>query len=209
MPPSLKPASPPILIAALASAAMLAGVLPDTGWNDALALLATTAALFAAHERRDRDMLVVAAMGAAMSPAGLLLAPLFLGVAIGRGAGRHLPLAGVVGMLVALQLPWTAPTVQLPNLASLPLAWPASIVLVAALGIGVAAWLAARASVLPPRALFAEARLGALLLAAVLPLPPGVLGFVVMVAALPLPATVRLQAANDNVVVRRPVRLAA
>jgi len=42
-----------------------------------------------------------------------------------------------------------------------------------------------------------------------LPLPPGVLGFVVMVLALPLPTPIRCQAANDNIVVRRPIRLAA
>ncbi len=107
-------------VAALASAAVLAGLLPDTGWSDALALLAITAALFAAHERRHRDMVIAAALGVALSPAGLLLAPLCLGLAIGRGAIRHLPVAAVIGLLVATRLPWTAPAAQLPNLALLP-----------------------------------------------------------------------------------------
>ena len=62
---------------------------------------------------------------------------------------------------------------------------------------------------LDPGALIAEARLGAILLACVLPLPIGVLGVVLTLAALPLPARPRLQAANDNVVHRRTVRLAA
>ena len=196
-------------VAALVSAAVLAGLLPDTGWSDALALLSITAALVAAHERRHRDMVIAAALGVALSPAGLLLAPLCLGLAVGRGAIRHIPLAAVTGLLVFTRLPWTAPTVQLPNLALLPAAWPASLALVAAIGVGASAWLAARGSITRPTALFAEARLGIFVLAMLLPLPPGVLGFVVMILALPLPTPNRCQAANDNVVVRRPIRLVA
>jgi hypothetical protein len=172
-------------VAALASAAVVAGLLPDTGWSDALALLAITAALVAAHERRHRDMAIAAALGVALSPAGLLLAPLCLGLAIGRGAVRHLPVAAVIGLLVATRLPWTTPTAQLPNLATLPAAWPASLALVAAIGVGASAWLAARGSITRPVALFAEARLGIVVLAMLLPLPPGVLSFVVMILALP------------------------
>ncbi|GEM71378.1 hypothetical protein SAQ01S_11440 [Sphingomonas aquatilis NBRC 16722] len=207
--PPFRSAPPPMPVAALASAAVLAGLLPDTGWSDALALLAITAALFAAHERRHRDMLIAAALSVALSPAGLLLAPLCLGLAIGRGAIRHLPVAAIIGLLVATRLPWTTPAAQLPNLALLPAAWPASLALVAAIGVGTSAWLAARGTITRPAALFAEARLGIVVLAMLLPLPPGVLGFVVMILALPLPTPVRCQAANDNVVVRRPIRLAA
>lgn len=207
--PPFRPAPPPMPVAALASAALVAGLLPDTGWSDALALLAITAALFAAHERRHRDMVIAAALGVALSPAGLLLAPLCLGLAIGRGAIRHLPVAAVIGLLVATRLPWTVPAAQLPNLALLPAAWPASLALVAAIGVGASAWLAARGSITRPATLFAEARLGIVVLAMLLPLPPGVLGFVVMILALPLSTPVRCHAANDNVVVRRPIRLAA
>jgi hypothetical protein len=207
--PPFRPAPPPMPVAALASAAILAGLLPDTGWSDALALLAITAALFAAHERRHRDMAIAAALSVALSPAGLLLAPLCLGLSINRGAIRYLPVAAVTGLLVATQLPWATPAAQLPNLAMLPAAWPASLALVAAIGVGASAWLAARGTVARPAALFAEARLGIVVLAMLLPLPPGVLGFVVMIVALPFQTPVRCQAANDNIVVRRAIRLAA
>lgn len=204
-----RPASPPAIVAALALAALVAGALPDTGWNDALALFATTAALFAAHERRCRDMLVAAAIGSALSPAGLLLAPLFLGLAFNLRGTRHLPVAALVATLVALQTSWSLPLVPLPNLAILPNAWPVSLALVVAGGPGVAAWLAARASAAPRAMLFAEARLGTLLMAACLPLPPGALAFVAMIAALPLPAPALPRAANDNSLGRRVIRLAA
>ena len=202
--------TPALLVVALVGAALLAGVLPGGTWNDTLALLASAAALFAGHERRDRDMIVAAALAAGLAPAGWLLAPLWLGSAICRArARRHLPVAALAGAMVSLMLPWPTPDAALPNLALLGSLLPATFALVVALGVGLAAWLGTRASVSPPGALFAEARLGAILLAAVLPLPSGVLGFVLILAAMPLPSPSRLRAANDNLILRRTVRLAA
>ncbi len=213
MPPSplLRRAAPPPApwMTALCAAAMLAAMLPGGRWSDMLALLAAAAALSAAHDGRNRDMLVAAGLAAGLAPAGLLLAPLCIGLAIRRRAARHLPVALIVGLLTASALPWSRPIPALPNLALVAQTLPSSLALVAPLGIGIAAWLGARATARPPGGTFAEARLGALLLATVLPLPPGVLGFVLMLAALPLPAPRRLHAANDNSVVRRVVRLAA
>lgn len=199
--------SPAIL--ALAAAAALVVVMPGGRWSDALALLASVAALCAAQERRTRDMIVAAGLALGLAPAGLLLAPLCVGVAIRRGAARHLPIAALVAILVSRALPWPAPVPTLPNLAALAALHPDMLALVAAIGIGTAAWLCARASTLMPGALLAEARLGGVLLACVVPLPMGALGIVLMLAALPLPARPPLSAANDNAALRRTVRLAA
>ena len=191
------------------AAALLAGLLPGGGWGDSLALFATVAALVAAGERRDRDMLLAAGLAAGLAPAGLLLAPLCLGLAFRRGVVRHLPGAGLAGAAIATMLPWAAPVATLPNLAALAMHVPASLALVVAIGTGLAAWLAARAASLPTTtpALFAEARLGMLVLASALPLPPGAIGVLLLVATLPLPAPPR--AANDNCTRRIPVRLTA
>lgn len=196
-------------IAALCAAALLAFLLPEGRPGDTLALLATAAALFAAHERRDRDMLLATGLAIGLAPAGLLFAPLCIGLAIRRKAARDLPIAAGATLLTGFVLPWPPIAPTLPNLALLTSALPSSLALIVAFGIGMAAWLGARALVLPAGGVFAEARLGALLLAAVLPLPIGALGFVLMLAALPLPAPPRLHAANDNVALRRTVRLAA
>lgn len=196
-------------IAALAAAAVLAALLPGGRWSDMLALLAAAAALFAAQEGRSRDMLIAAGLAGGLAPAGLLLAPLCIGLAFRRRAAGDLPVAIGIAALVAYALPWTRPVAALPNLAMIAETVPSSLALVAAIGVGIAAWLGARASILPAGDVFAEARLGALLLATVLPLPLGALGFVLMLAALPLPSPRRLHAANDNIVVRRTVRLAA
>lgn len=202
-------AAPVPLLCALAIAALLASVLPGGRWSDTLALLASTAALFAGHERRDRDMLAAAGLAAGLAPAGMLLAPLFVGLAVRRQAARYLPMALLIGLAVNHLLAWPEPAAAVPNLAALAALIPGSLALVVATGIGVAAWLGARASILTPTALFREARLGVVLLAIVLPLPVGALGFVLMFAALPLPSPPRLMAANDNLVLRRTIRLAA
>ncbi len=190
-------------VAALAVAAMLTGALPGGGWNDALALLASVAALIGAQERRDRDMIVAVALAAGLAPAGWLLVPLCAGLAIRRGATRHLCYAPIVGTAVLRLLPWPDTAVTLPNLAAVVAVAPAMLALVAAFGLGAAAWLGARASILPPAGVLAEARFGAILLASVLPLPLSALCFVLTFAALPLPSPPRLRAANDNVVLRR------
>ncbi|MCP3735395.1 hypothetical protein M9979_10995 [Sphingomonas sp. RP10(2022)] len=206
----LRPAPSPVLpMAALAAAALLAGLLPGGRWSDMLALLASVAALCAAHERRTRDMLIAAGLSVGLAPVGLLLAPLCAGLAIRQRGARHMPVAVLAAALVAFALPWSAPLATLPNLATLAGTWPASLGLIVAFGAGIAAWIGARASILPPGALFAEARLATLMLAAFVPLPVGAIGFIVMIVALPLPAAPCLRAANDNAAYRRIVGLAA
>ena len=224
MPHVPRPATPALpapigsgLIVGLAAAAMLAALLPGGRWADALALLASGAALFAAHERRTRDMIVAAGIGAALAPSGLLLAPLCLGLTIGRRGARHLPLAALAATITTVATPWAPPVPTLPNLAyaasapaSAASAWPGVHALVVAIGIGAGAWLCARASILRPRALFAEARLGAALLAALLPLPVGLAGVVLLIAFVGVPGRAPLPPANDNVAFhRRTIRLAA
>ncbi|MGP7795282.1 hypothetical protein [Sphingomonas sp. CLY1604] len=210
--PALRLKSPPALpstsVAALALMAAFAAVLPGGGWSDATALLALVAALVAAHDRRYRAMLVAAGLAAGLSSAGLLLAPLLVGWPIARGAARHLPIAALTAAAAWLASPWHAPSAGLPNLAAIPL--PHSVALVAALGAGSAAWLAARAAASAPADLMREARLGTLVLAAVLPLPAGAFGFVAALALLPLAALPARIAANDNLPMRRvTIRLAA
>ncbi|MFN3435371.1 MAG: hypothetical protein ACK4ZY_13355 [Sphingomonas sp.] len=196
--------------ASLALSALLAGLLPGGDRTVALALLAAVSALVAGQECRHRDMLVAAGIAAALAPAGWLVAPLCLGRAFARGAGRHLLIAAAAGGAVYVALPWQAHIAALPNLATLAMAAPDSLALVAALGTGCAAWIAARAASAPAAAFLHEARLGVVLLAAILPLPMAALGFVLVLAALPLPASPRRSAANDNAPVRRiRVRLAA
>ncbi len=174
-----------------------------------LALLAATAALFAAHEGRNRDITLAAGIMVGMGTAGLLLAPLYLGLVIKRNGVWHLLLATLIGATVAIFLPWTPPTASLPNLSALAISHPQSWALVAAASVGGSAWLTARASVLMPAALFAEARTGAMLLVVLLPLPIGVSGFALVLLVWPLPAPSRLHAANDDAVHRRTIRLAA
>lgn len=208
--PMVRPVPSPVpLLAALGAAALLAGALPGTRWSDTAALLALVAALFAGHERRMRDMLVAAGLATGLAPVGLLLAPLCVGLAIRHRAVRHVPIACLTMALTHWALPWPMPGAALPNLSALMDVWPDGIAIVVAIGAGLAAWLVARASMLPSAALPAEARLGTLLLAIVLPLPLAALGFILMMAALPWPAARQLCAANDNVVDRRIVRLAA
>jgi hypothetical protein len=202
-------AAPVPLLCALATAALFASVLPGGRWSDTLALLASTAALFAGHERRDRDMLAAAGLAAGLAPAGMLLAPLFVGLAVRRQAVRYLPLALLIGLAGSHLLPWPGLPATLPNLAALVTMMPESLALVVAAGIGVAAWLGARASMLAPATLFHEARLGVVVLAIIWPLPIGALAFVLMFAALPLPSPPRRMAANDNIALRRAIRLAA
>lgn len=197
------------IVAPLIAAALLAGLLPGGRWSDALALLASVAALCAAHEKRTGAMIVAAGLAAGLAPAGLLLAPLWLGLAIQRRAVRLLPNAAVTAALANLALPWPTPVLTLPNLAKVAAAYPDASPLIATIGIGMAAWLAARASVSTSGVLWSEARLGAILMASVLPLPVSALGIVVMLAALPQPRRPLLDAANDNVVGRRTIRLAA
>lgn len=214
-PPPLRPFTAPAtlpvaLIVSLAAAAAWAGLLPEGRWNDALALAAGAAALLAGHDRRDRDMVAAGGLAMGLAPAGWLLAPLMLGMAMGRAtARRHLPLGLTIATLAWVALPWTTTSVGLPNLAALAQAFPSLLALVVALGVGVAAWLTARASVVAPAALFVEARLGVILLAGLLPLPVGVTAFVLLMAILPLPTPPRLTAANDNAVYRPTIRLAA
>lgn len=201
---------PALLVAALMVAAMLAAALPGGRWSDTLALFASAAALFAAQERRPYDMIAAAGIAAGLAPAGLLLAPLCLGVSIRQGAARRLPLAAVAAMLVHSALPWSVPMPTLPNLAMIAATYPDALALIAAIGTGTGAWLAARASIAMPGDILTEAKWGAILLAGVLPLPVGALGAVLILAALPLPSRPRLHAANDNIALpRRRVRLAA
>lgn len=209
MPDRSRPVTPSVAIAVLSAVPLATGLMPGACGRDAIALFAMTAAVFAAHERRDRDMLVAATLGAATSSAALLLAPLVLGLAIGRGAARHLPLSLAMGAAVAWLAPWSPPAVPLPNLATLTVATPTMLGLWVAPAAGIGAWLVARASVAAHGAVFAEARLGTLLLAALLPLPLDTLGFVILIAALPLPEPRRLHAANDNLASRRTIHLAA
>lgn len=198
------------MAAAWSLAALLVMILPGGQWNDGLALLASMAAVRAGHEGRNRAMIVAAGLAAGLGPAGWLLMPLCTGLAIRRQALRHLPVALLVGAAAHLALPWSSAATPLPNLAVVASALPDSLALIVGLGAGTAAWLGARACMLSPPAMFAEARLGVALMAALLPLPLGILALVVALAALPLPAGRRRRAANDNAVVRRqPIRLAA
>jgi len=201
--------TPTSWMAASVPAAVLTALLPGGRWSDMLALLATAATLFAAREGRNRDMLVAAGLAAGLAPAGLLLAPLCVGLAFRRHVAGYLPVAIGFAVLVAWNLPWTRPGPALFNLSTIADLVPPSLAPITAIGAGIAACLGARASTLPAGGEFAEARLGALLLAGVLPLPLGALGFILMLAVLPLPSPRQLHAANDNVVVRRTVRLAA
>lgn len=201
---------PVTLIGALVASAWLAAGLPGGRWSDALALLASAAALFAAHDHRDRDMIVAAGLAAGLAPAGWVLAPLWLGWAIRRpSVRRHVPLGALAAALACVMLPWSAPATTLPNLAALAVAMPTTWALVIAASVGCAAWLFARASTLTRPALFTEARLGAILLAALLPLPLGVLGFALVLAALPIPVARHGHAANDNMMLQRTTRRAA
>lgn len=203
-------ALPSTSVAALALMAAFAAVLPGGGWSDAAALLALVVALVAAHDRRYRAMLAAAGLAVGLSSAGLLLAPLLIGWPIARGAARHLPIAALAAAAAWLASPWHAPSTGLPNLAAIAILFPHSVALVVALGAGSAAWLAARAAVAAPADLMREARLGALVLAALLPLPAGALGFVAVLALMPVAALPARSAANDNLPVRRvTIRLAA
>lgn len=193
----------------LCGAALLALILPGGQWSDMLALLASTAALLAGYERRDRDMVVAAGLAAGLAPAGLLLTPLAIGLVIGRHGMRHLPLGALVALITWTALPWTVIHPALPNLALLAAAVPRVSALVATAGAGAAAWLTARATITSRAGVFGEARLCALILAVVVPLPMGAIGFVLMLAAMPVPATPRRRAANDNPALRRILRLAA
>lgn len=205
-----QPVDPALLVTALAVAAMLAVALPGGRWSDTLALLAGVTALFAAQERRPHDMIAAAGIAAGLAPAGLLLAPLCLGLAIRQGAARQLPLAGIAAMLVQWALPWSIPEPTLPNLATVAVACPDAFALIAAIGIGTGAWLTARASIAMPGGILTEAKWGAILLAGVLPLPIGTLGVVLILAALPRRSRPARHAANDNIALpRRRVRLAA
>ena len=188
---------------------MLAVLLPGGQWSDGLALLASIAALCAAHERRNGVMIVAAGLAAGLAPAGFLLAPLCLGLAIKRRAIRLLPYAAVTAALANFALPLPTPAPPLPNLAAVVATYPDTLALIAAVGIGIAAWLAARASVSTPSVLMHEARLGAILMAGVLPLPMSALGIVLMLAVLHLPKRPRLDAANDNVLGQRTIPVAA
>jgi hypothetical protein len=198
------------MAAAWSLAALLVMILPGGGWNDGLALLASMTAVWAGHERRNRAMVVAAGLAAGLGPAGWLLMPLCTGLAIRRNALRHLPVALLVGAAAHVALPWPGAGTPLPNLAVVASALPDGLALIVGLGAGTAAWLGARGCTLSPPAMFAEARLGVALMAALLPLPLGILALVVALATLPLPAGRRRRAANDNAVVRRqPIRLAA
>jgi len=209
LPLSRQSIAPAPLVMALCAAALLALVLPGGRWSDMVALLASVAAMVAGHDRRERDMLVAAGIAAGLAPVGLLVTPLAIGLAIGRGEARHLPLGGLIALTAWVALPWAPVAPALPNLALLATEAPTTLALVVAIGFGTAMWLGARATTTPASALFVEARLGVTVLAAILPLPLGCLGFVLMLAALPLPAVRPKRAANDNAVARRIVRLAA
>lgn len=199
----MPPLSPPARLpsGALAMAAIAAGVLPGGGWSESIALLALVAGIVAAQQRQARAVAVAAGLAAGLAPAGLLLAPLFAGWTIRHGGARHLPIMILTGTVLTWLSPWTLPTIGLPNLALLATQAPESLTLVAALGCGVAAWLLARASAQPRGVVWHEARLGTLAMAAIVPLSPGALLFVLTMAALPLPA--RPRAANDNAACRR------
>ncbi len=206
-PPVSLPVSPVVLVLAAACA----GALPGAGPNDALALLAAAAALVAGSERRHLAMLVAAGLATGLAPAGLLVVPLCIGAAIGRGAARQLPLAAVAAGFSCMLAPWHVSVAMLPNLAALAAAAPQGAALVAAVGAGCAAWLAAHAAASPPTGRWwHDARLCALVLTGILPLAPATLAFVVALAVLPWPVARRPSAANDNMPVRRvPIRLAA
>ncbi|MEH3157504.1 MAG: hypothetical protein PGN08_00450 [Sphingomonas taxi] len=183
---------------------MATALLPGGGWSESTALLALVAGIEAVRQRRTLAVAVAAGLAVGIAPAGLLLAPLFAGWTIRQGRARHLPIMVLSAAIIMWLSPWAMPAVTLPNLALLPTHAPESLALVAALGCGVAAWLLARASVQPPGAVLHEARLGTLALAAILPLSPGALLFVLAIAALPLPP--RPRAANDNAACRRSRR---
>lgn len=193
----------------LVAAALLVALLPGGRWADATALVALGAALAAADARRTAVMALVTGLAVGLSPAGLLLVPCAVGTAIRQRGARHLPIGIAAALAVAVLRGWTVPAAGLPNAVALAAAVPDAAGLLLATGVGVAAWLTARASAIAPAALWREARLGMALLACLLPLPAGVVPFLLVVLAWRLPAAPRLSAANDNGLPLPSLRLAA
>ena len=184
----------------LYGAIMVTGaLLPGTYGTDAsvLAALAACAVLTAAMERRSADMILAAAIAIGLAPLGLVTLPLAIGVVIRQRAARLLPLGATVAAGAWL-LPgnWKAETTW-SIMATLTSTVPDIEVLAAATGLGLAAWVAAAASVKGTS--LRAPMIGTVMLVAFMPITPVALvaPLIVMIGwmrtARPWP-----RAANDN-----------
>jgi hypothetical protein len=166
--------------------------------------IALAAGLTAAFTRRWTAMAIAAGVAGGLSPAGLILAPLAIGLSI-RVRSVRLPVLGIgAGAVVATTVGWRA-TASLPSLLDVAIAHPGVAGLVVATGAGLAGWVAATAT--RPGALAAGGVAGTLALAAFVPMPPVTLALAAMaiMTCYRRPAR-RTPAANDNSLMRPAMR---
>ncbi|MDQ2893982.1 MAG: hypothetical protein M3R64_12975 [Pseudomonadota bacterium] len=201
----------PLPLHLLGVASALAFAMPG-GASAAICGLALCGALVAALDRRHGAMLAALGIAIGLGAAGLLLAPLIIGVTIRRRAWRALPLVPITGGATWLTVgPWsTGPT--LPTLAAAVSEWPSLFAMGVAAGVAFATWIAADASsagasIIGRKRFVLIALLGGALF---VPTPVAALSLpLLLVVATESTGRPRHRAANDNQPVRRIGRLAA
>ena len=210
IPPRRSP-SLPLPLALIAIASLVLASIPGNGPAAVLCGLAICAGLVAALDRRGPAMMAATGIAIGLAPAGLLLAPLMLGLAIRRRVWCALPLVPIPAIAIAAATGGWPRLPPLPGFHLVVAAWPATIVPVAALGAALAAWAAAASA--SPAGDHALRRIaGIALLGGTLVLPVSgatlLLPLILVFGTHPR-ASRRPRAANDNPRVRRIVRLAA
>ena len=175
--------------------------------NALLCGLALCVTLVAANDRRLSAMMLASGVAVGCAPAGLLLAPFAIGMAVRQRSWRRLPLMPVATLVTAWSLTGWPVMPTLPSLWGLVPVHPHLLALIAAASGGVAVWIIADTASLtthdkgPLRSLLS--------LALIVPTAPIALLFPLLVALATAISPARQCAANDNPLVSRVPRLAA
>lgn len=208
--PMAKPDTPATIALSLTPVAVVAALLACDPLAAPIAILtgiALAVGLTAAFTRRWTAMAIAAGVAGGLSPAGLILAPLAIGLSI-RVRSVRLPVLGIgVGAVVATTVGWraTASPPSLPSLLDVAIAHPGVAGLVVATGAGLAGWVAATAT--RPGTLAAGGVAGTLALAAFAPMPPVTLALAAMAIMTCYRRPPRqTPAANDNSLMRPAMR---
>lgn len=192
-----------------------AGALALTPGHDDSAVLcglALAALLFAAVEQRPRAMLAAGGIAIGLTPGGIILAPVAIGLAIRHQLTHWLILLPVTAVATWLAIGGEPGPTALPSLYSVAVAHLAVAALVAAAGIGLAAWTTAEASSRARHGhrLLVFATINALSLALFVPTAIETLALlIVLLAAARLSHGPLVRAANDEPIIPRGLRVAA
>ena len=145
--PSRPPSAPPFTLLSAMTGAL--ALIPSADATAILCGLALAASLIAAIEGRSRAMLAATGVAVGLSSGGMIFAPLIVGVAIRRGAGRILPILPLVGIVTWLAIGGWSRSGALPSLYDLALARTDLSALIFAATVGLMSFVGAEASARP------------------------------------------------------------